>query len=230
METKLYNMQGKEAGKVTVPANIFGLPWNADLVHQVVTAMRANMRPNVAHTKDRGEVRGGGKKPWQQKGTGRARHGSSRSPIWKGGGVTHGPRKQKIYAQTVTQQMRQKALLLALSRKYRDGEIIFVDSLEMAAPKAKEAKAMLAAFHQEFKALGKSKNAALIALPARHVATQKSFRNFSNVSVESVGSLNPVSVLSAKYVVIASPKQAFETLGKKRVVKADTSTKLGTSK
>lgn len=221
MESKLYNSKGEAAGTVDVPANLFGLPWNADLVHQVVTAMRANTRPNVAHTKDRGEVRGGGKKPWQQKGTGRARHGSSRSPIWKGGGVTHGPRKQKIYAQTVTKQMRQKALLLALSRKFRDGEVIFIDSLEMAAPKAKEAKAMLAAFHNEFKALGKSKNAALIALPARHVATQKSFGNFSNIAVESVGSLNPVSVLSTKYLFIASPKTAFETLGKKRVVKAE---------
>jgi large subunit ribosomal protein L4 len=221
MESNLYNIQGKKAGTIDVPANIFGLPWNADLVHQVVTAMRANTRPNVAHTKDRGEVRGGGKKPWQQKGTGRARHGSSRSPIWKGGGVTHGPRKQKDYSQTVTQQMRQKALLLALSRKYRDGEVIFIDSLEMAAPKAKEAKVMLAAFHSEFKALGKSKNAAIIALPARHVATQKSFNNFSNIAVEEVGSLNPVSVLSAKYLFITSPKAAFEMLGKKRVVKAD---------
>ncbi|MEK7109001.1 MAG: 50S ribosomal protein L4 [Patescibacteria group bacterium] len=225
METKLYNNKGEATGKLTVPENLFGLPWNADLVHQVVTAMRANMRPNVAHTKDRGEVRGGGKKPWQQKGTGRARHGSSRSPIWKGGGATHGPRKDKIYAQTVTQQMRQKALLLALSRKYRDGEIIFVDSIEMSVPKAKEAKAVLAAFHNEFKALGKSKNAALIALPVRHVPTQKSFNNFSNITVETVASLNPVSVLSAKYVMITSPKEAFLTLGKKRVVKAAKSEK-----
>jgi large subunit ribosomal protein L4 len=220
METKLYNAKGEAAGKLSIPENLFGLPWNADLVHQVVTAMRANMRPNVAHTKDRGEVRGGGKKPWQQKGTGRARHGSSRSPIWKGGGVTHGPRNQKIYTQTVTQQMRQKALLLALSRKYRDGEVIFIDSLEMAAPKTKEAAAVMSAFAKEFKGLAKSKNAALIALPTRHVPTQKSFRNFSNVVVETVGSLNPVSVLSAKYIVITSPKEAFETLGKKRVVKA----------
>ena len=117
MVTKLYNIKGEATGKLTVPENLFGLPWNADLVHQVVTAMRANMRPNVAHTKDRGEVRGGGKKPWQQKGTGRARHGSSRSPIWKGGGVTHGPRKDKIYAQKINRTMAAKALLTVLSRK-----------------------------------------------------------------------------------------------------------------
>ncbi len=221
MESTLYNIKGDKAGTINAPANIFGLPWNADLVHQVVTAMRANMRPNVAHTKDRGEVRGGGKKPWQQKGTGRARHGSSRSPIWKGGGVTHGPRKEKKYTQTVTQQMRQKALLLALSRKYKDGEIIFVDSLVMTAPKAKDAKAVLMALGKGFTGFNKSKNAALIALPARNVATQKSFNNFSNITVEMVANLNPLSVLSSKYLVIADPKVAFETLGKKRVVKAD---------
>src|SRR5207244_4311391 len=113
-----------------------GLSWNADLVHQVVTSMQANARTSVAHTKDRGEVRGGGKKPWQQKGTGRARHGSSRSPIWKGGGVAHGPRNEKVYTKRITQQMRQKALLVTLSRKMRDGEIIFVDALEMQAPKS----------------------------------------------------------------------------------------------
>ena len=99
MEAILYNNKGEKAGKVEVPESIFGLQWNADLVHQVIVGMQANARQPVAHTKTRGEVRGGGKKPWQQKGTGRARHGSSRSPIWKGGGVTHGPRKDKIYAE-----------------------------------------------------------------------------------------------------------------------------------
>jgi large subunit ribosomal protein L4 len=217
MEAKIYNIQGKEAGNITLPENIFGLPWNADLVHQVVTAMQANARGPVAHTKDRGEVRGGGRKPWQQKGTGRARHGSSRSPIWKGGGITHGPRKDKIYAQKVNRQARQKALLVALSRKYKDGEIVFVDTLEMKTPKAKEAKTMLTALSQHLGNLSKKKNAALIALPTAHAATQKSFRNFGNVEMTEVRNLNPVSVLSSKYLVIADPKAAIQTLGAKRV-------------
>ncbi len=217
METKIYNMQGKDAGTFDLPEHIFGLPWNADLVHQVVTAMQANARGPVAHTKDRGEVRGGGRKPWAQKGTGRARHGSSRSPIWKGGGVTHGPRKDKIYAQKINRQARQKALLVALSRKYKDGQVIFVDSLEMTEPKTKEAKNMLVAFGKHMGNTGKKKNVALIALPGIHAPTQKSFRNIGNVEMVEVRNLNPVSVLSAKYLIIANPKAAIETLGAKRV-------------
>lgn len=220
METNLYNKEGKEAGKVTIPENIFGLPWNADLVHLVVTAMRANARGPVAHTKDRGEVRGGGRKPWKQKGTGRARHGSSRSPIWKGGGVTHGPRKDKIFALKANRQARQKALLVALSRKFKDGEIVFIDSLEMAAPKAAQAKVMLTALGKNFSGLSKAKNAALIAIPRVHAATQKSFQNFGNIEITEVRNLNPVSVLGSKYVLIADPKAAFEVLGAKKVVSA----------
>jgi large subunit ribosomal protein L4 len=215
MEAKLYNNKGESVGKFNAPEAVFGLKWNADLVHQVVVAMQANKRPTVAHTKDRGEVRGGGKKPWQQKGTGRARHGSSRSPIWKGGGTTHGPRKDRSYEQKINRSMAAKALLTILSRKYKDGEIIFIDSLEMQTPKAAAGKAMLSSFAKNFTGLGKRKNAALIALSSRNVPTIKSFRNFGNVSVEEVRNLNPLSVLSAKYIMFADSKSAVETLEKK---------------
>jgi large subunit ribosomal protein L4 len=213
VEAKVYNIQGKAAGKITLPEALFNLPWNADLVHQVVSSMRANARTPVAHAKTRGEVRGGGTKPWRQKGTGRARHGSTRSPIWVGGGVTHGPRKDKVYARKINRKMRQKALLVVLSRKYKDGEVIFVDKLEIAEPKAKEAKNVLLALGKEFSGMTKRKNAALIALSS----SQKSFRNFGNVSVDEVRNLNPVSVLSSKYLVIADPESALKTLSSKQV-------------
>lgn len=218
MDATLYNIKGEKAGKVEIPENIFGLPWNADLVHQVVVGMQANARMGNAHVKDRGDVRGGGKKPWAQKGTGRARHGSSRSPIWKGGGVTHGPSNETIFKKTISQQMRQKALLVTLSRKFKDGEVIFVDSLEMSEPKAKNAKVVLAALSKEFAVLGTKKvNAALIAIPSAHKPTMKSFANFGNIEMVEVRNLNPVAVLGAKYLVIADPAVAFETLGKKKV-------------
>mgnify|MGYP001581033827 FL=1 len=94
IEAPIYNAQGKKAGTIALPERLFGEAWNASLMHQVVTSMQDNARTPVAHTKDRGEVRGGGKKPWRQKGTGRARHGSIRSPIWVGGGKAHGPRNE----------------------------------------------------------------------------------------------------------------------------------------
>ena len=142
MEAKVYNKEGKEAGKVQLPENVFGLSWNADLVHQVVDTMHDNARTPVAHVKDRSEVRGGGKKPWRQKGTGRARHGSSRSPIWTGGGVTFGPRNEKVFGGKVNKKMRAKALYVALSEKLRNGEILFVDTLE-TGEKTKESKMAL---------------------------------------------------------------------------------------
>ena len=220
METKIYNIEGKEAGKVTLPENIFGLPWNADLVHQVVVSMQANARHSTAHTKTRGEVRGGGKKPWQQKGTGRARHGSSRSPIWKGGGVTHGPRSDKNYTVKINRAMRQKALLVTISKKYKDGEVIFVDSLEMKAPKTAVAKAMMLALGKSFSGLNKGRNAAYVALPSRTAHTLKSFANMGHVQAGALADINPVSILEAKYLVIADPKGAVETLQKKLSTKA----------
>lgn len=119
MDAKIYNQKGKESGTLTLDEKVFGLSWNADLVHQVITSMMSNARTPIAHTKTRGEVRGGGKKPWRQKGTGRARHGSTRSPIWVGGGVAHGPRNDKNYARKVNKKMKAKALYTILSQDAR---------------------------------------------------------------------------------------------------------------
>lgn len=218
LEAKIYSMEGKEAGKITLPEDLFGLPWNADLVHQVVTSMQANARTPVAHAKGRGEVRGGGKKPWQQKGTGRARHGSTRSPIWKGGGVTHGPRKDKSYAKKINRKQKQKALLVTLSRKYKDGEVVFINALSLQEPKAKRAKEFLSSMSEHYRGMNKAKNAALIAMPRADNAVIKSFRNFGNVAVVEVRNLNPVSILSAKYLLIVEPAEAFKTLKGKKMI------------
>ncbi len=215
METQIYNQKGESAGKITLEKDIFGLPWNADLVHQVIVSMTSSMRHSIANTKTRGEVRGGGKKPWQQKGTGRARHGSTRSPIWVGGGIAHGPRADKNYDRKVNVKARRKALYTILSQKLRDGEILFVDSFNFVAPKAKEAKAVILSLAKVkgFEKLAtKPKNAAIIAINKKEDALVKSFRNFGNIDIEELRSINPVSVMNHKYIVIADPKESLKNL------------------
>lgn len=216
MEAPIYTAQGKKKGSVALPENIFGVAWNDALMHQVVTSMQGNARPTVAHTKDRAEVRGGGRKPWQQKGTGRARHGSIRSPIWRGGGVTHGPRKQKGYSRTIPKKMRAKALFMALSRKMKDGEVIFVDSFGLTDPKtavAKKALMSLSKISGFEKLATKRKNAALVALADKNAAAEKSFRNIGSVACVDVRSLNPVAVLGNSYVVFENPEAALAIVG-----------------
>src|SRR3989344_2273611 len=137
MKATVYNQEGKEVGAMELPARLFGVELNPDLVHQVMVAQLANARQISAHTKTRGEVRGGGKKPWRQKGTGRARHGSIRSPIWVGGGAAHGPKREKTYDLHISQKMRQGAMFAIFSKRLADGEIKVFDSLGITEPKTK---------------------------------------------------------------------------------------------
>jgi large subunit ribosomal protein L4 len=218
-EATIYNTKGAEAGKVTLPDNVFGLPWNADLVTQVANSLNSSKRKNVAHTKNRADVRGGGKKPWQQKGTGRARHGSRRSPIWVGGGVTHGPRNDKNYDRKVSKKMKAKALYVLLSRKYKDGEILFVDSLKLSEPKTKVAVGALSGL-SKVKGFGgilsKRNNSAVIALGEKNLDTERSFRNLGNVEVMEARNLHPLALLEYKYLVIENPEEALKAFpGKK---------------
>lgn len=218
MNAKVFSKEGKETGSVELPEAVFAVTWNSDLVHEVVTGMQANARQSTAHTKDRSEVRGGGKKPWKQKGTGRARHGSRRSPIWTGGGVSHGPRSEKDYSVKINKKVRAKALATVLSKKMTDNEIIFVDSLKMSEAKAKDAKVIFAAIANgsgNDAMARKRKNAALVVLIERDDATEKSFRNFGNIEVAQAKDINPVDLLTYKYVVVAEPKAAIEILEKR---------------
>lgn len=208
MEQTVYSKEGKEVSKVKLPETVFGLPWNADLVHQVVTSMQSDARVSIAHTKDRSEVRGGGRKPWRQKGTGRARHGSRRSPIWRGGGITFGPRSEKDYSKKVNKKMKTKALYTILSQKARDGEVILVDTFAFAEPKTAEAKKLIDAVakgsgHDDLAT--KRKNAAFIATGRLDAEAKKSFDNFGNIKLDETRNLNPVDLMKYKYVLIENP-------------------------
>ena len=218
MKATVYNQKGTEAGDITLPAGVFDQTWNSDLVHQVVTSLRTNARKPVAHTKTRGEVRGGGKKPWQQKGTGRARHGSSRSPIWVGGGITHGPRNDKNFERTVSKKMKAKALYTILSRKYKDGEIVFVDSLALSAPKTKEARGAFTSLAKidALKGIARKKtNAVYLALDAKNENVERGFKNFGNVEVEEARNLGPLAAMTYKYIVFVNPKASVEAISGK---------------
>lgn len=215
MDTKVFTQDGKEKGSVTLPSAVFNTAWNADLVHEVVVSMQSNARAGTAHTKDRSEVSGGGKKPWKQKGTGRARHGSRRSPIWSGGGVAHGPRNDKDYSKKINKKARAKALASTLSKKYADGEVVFIDTLALQAPSASEAKGVIKALAQgadKASLATKRSNAALIVLPKRDANVELSFRNFGNMEVAQVKDINPVDLLTYKYVVFTQPDEVLSVL------------------
>lgn len=222
LEMPVYSMDGAKVGTATLPENLFGAPWRPDLVHQVTTAMQANARQNRAHTKDRSEVSGSNKKPWKQKGTGQARHGQKRSPIWRHGGITFGPRNDRDYSEKINRKMRVGALLSVLSKKAKDGEIILVDKFAFAEPKTASAKTALEKLAKGAAAealVSKKKNAALLALSAYDTNAIKSFANFGNVSTEEVRNLNPLTVMTAKYLIIEKPEEAFESLRSRAAAK-----------
>lgn len=217
MQSTVYNQLGKEVGKVELPESVFGVKWNDALIHQVVVGMMGNKRNPTAHAKTRGEVSGTGKKPWKQKGTGRARHGSRRSPIWVGGGVAHGPRKNRDYSRKINKKMKIKALFAILSKKVNDGEVMFVDNISIHEPKTKEAKNIMSSLSKVkgFEGLNRKKNGALITLGERRQAVEKSFRNFGNLEVGETRNLNPLDVLKYKYLIVENPLRLIEILSAK---------------
>jgi large subunit ribosomal protein L4 len=186
---------GSDAGTTDLADDVFGIEPNVPVMHQVVTAQLAAKRQGTASTKTRAEVRGGGAKPWRQKGTGRARAGSSNSPIWRGGGIAHGP-KPRDYSQKTPKKMVRLALRSALSDRASDGNVIVVDSWSFDAPKTKDAIAALAAIGAEGKVL--------MVLGDNDGAAYKSFRNLTNVHCLHVGELNTYDVLDSDVVVFTT--------------------------
>lgn len=203
MQAPLYNQDGQEIGTVELPEKIFGAKWNASLVKQATDVSAEKRRHPLAHTKGRGEVRGGGKKPWRQKGTGRARHGSIRSPLWRGGGVTFGPRSDKKYEGRISKKMKRGALFAALSAKVRDSECLFIDKILLNRPKTKEFALILKNFPR---VAGKS--VGIVVEGSGEL--ERAARNLDRVSLFRANELNVLDILRKKYLFI--PKAAVERI------------------
>ena len=196
MKVSVYDQQGKEIGTTLLPKEIFGVEINPDLMHQVVRSQMANRRRVIAHTKDRGEVSGGGRKPWRQKGTGRARHGSIRSPLWRKGGVTFGPTKERVFKKVIPKKMKRLALFMALSGKVKNNLLILLDKL-----KIEEAKTRL--MTEIFKKLPCKNESCLIALPEYDKNLILSARNLPEVKTIQSKDLNCLDLLSFKYLLMS---------------------------
>ncbi len=186
---------GASAGSVDLDPTLFGVEPNVPVMHQVVTAQLAAKRQGTQSTKTRAEVSGGGIKPFKQKGTGRARQGSTRSPQWRGGGVALGPQPRK-YDQRTPKKMKRLALASALSDRAADEKVVVVDAWTWDTPSTKDARAALAALGVEGKAL--------VVLTAGDVTAWKSFRNLTDVHVLTTGELNTYDVLVSDYVVFTT--------------------------
>lgn len=200
MEVAIYNQKGEKTGAMDLPKNLFEVRMNPDLVYQVAVTQAANRRQGTAHAKDRGEVSGGGKKPWRQKGTGRSRHGSTRSPIWRHGGVVFGPRKDKVYGGKINKKMRRKAMAMVLSAKASGGMMVLIDKIEFDAPKTKAMNQILEAakkVNENFKS-GKI----LIALPEFEKNAVLSGRNISGAETIEAAKLNALDLLNAKCLLM----------------------------
>lgn len=196
LEIKLYNQEGQEMGKQKLNPKIFAVEANEDLVHQAVVAQMANRRKILAHVKDRSEVRGGGRKPWRQKGTGRARHGSIRSPLWVGGGATFAPTKERNFSKKINKKMKRKALFIALSDKAKDKKIVVLDKLDIPEAKTKILKDILDKLSLEKKTL--------IILDRKDDKIRKSVGNLKNFKMLRADSLNVVDVLSHNNLLITA--------------------------
>lgn len=209
MKVTLYNQAGEKAGTHDLSDRLFGVAYNQDVVHQSLLAHRANARTVLAHTKGRGDVRGGGKKPWAQKGTGRARHGSTRSPIWAGGGVTFGPKKERNFSQKINKKQKQKALAMMLSAKAKGKELAVVDSLSFEEPKTKLMSGVIGSFLTAvFNAPVYRK--VLVVVPINEKNVFLSARNLPRAKVVAADSLNVYDLLAYPYLVLS--KEAIEII------------------
>ncbi|MEK9134923.1 MAG: 50S ribosomal protein L4 [Patescibacteria group bacterium] len=215
MKIPVYSQNGEEMGETLLPKEIFDVKFSQDLVHQVAIIQAANRRQVIAHTKTRGDVSGGGKKPWKQKGTGKARVGSSRSPLWRGGGTVFGPNKEKIYKRKINKKTARLALFMVLSSKVRDKELIVLEDLKIETPKTK----LMAGIIENLKSkiANFKTGTVLILLPAKEEIIFRAARNIAKTDVMESRNLNALDLLDHKYLLAskASIKAIKNTFLKK---------------
>ena len=208
MMAEIFNQDGEKSGEVKLPSKIFNVEINKELVYQVLASEIANKRKPIAHTKNRGEVRGGGKKPWSQKGLGRARHGSIRSPIWKGGGTVFGPRKEKIFEKKIPKKMKRKALFMVLSEKLKRKLIIFLEDLKIEQPKTKLLVNLIEKWKSKIENF--KEGTSLIVLPEPDKNLNLAIRNLPKTKSILAKNLNVLDALSFKYLIL--PKKSIEVI------------------
>ncbi len=201
MQTSLKNMQGQEVGTVELPDEIFNIEPNQTVMHQALVRQLANQRQGTHKTKTRGQVRGGGRKPWRQKGTGRARQGTIRAPHWRGGGAVFGP-SPRSYTQRMPRKMRRLALRSALSVKAEAQQLVVLDELSMQAPRTREMDAMMDALGVE--------RSALLLLPEANDIVELSARNLPYVKTLRVNYINVRDLLG--YETVIMPQQAIDVI------------------
>jgi len=226
IKIKVYNQDAEATGEMQLSPKVFGMKINNDLVHQAVVTQMANERQVIAHTKDRSEVRGGGRKPWRQKGTGRARHGSSRSPIWIGGGVTFGPRNDRNFKKRINKKMKQNAMLMVLSDKAVGDNFIILDKLEATEYKTKVFNKIINGFESKIlksekkvKADVKKKDAKRSFLVIVDKGDEKlscSARNLAGIKLINTDNINIVDLLRYKNLILnkAAVEKLTERYGK----------------
>lgn len=205
-KVKLYKVDGTVAGELTLASNVFDVEANSALVHEASVIQSHNAREPLAHTKTRGEVRGGGKKPWKQKGTGRARHGSSRSPIWVGGGITFGPRSERTFDVKINKRARRKAICVLLSDRVREDHFLAMDELAVKEGKTSSLVKVLKALPIA------ARRSVMIVCDPKNVEARRAAQNIQKVTTIAPNSLNVNDLLKAGYIIAA--KAEIETITK----------------
>lgn len=200
LKIKVYNKAAEEVKELDLDPKVFSVASSQELLHQVVVSQMANARQVLADTKGRAEVSGGGKKPWKQKGTGRARAGSSRSPIWRGGGVTFGPSSDRNFKKKVNQKMKQKAFMMVLSDRVAEGKLVVLDDLKFSEFKTKDFVKMLGGIEKNV--LKDERRQALIINPGKDDKMFYSGRNLQGVKIVNPENMNILDLLNYKNLIM----------------------------